>query len=226
MTASLRLDLHVHSRHSPDGRLALATIVEQLGYAGLNGFALTDHNTVAGHPELASLAREYPMYWFIPGVEVSTREGHLLAYGVHALPPIHRPLAETVEWIRAHGGISVLAHPFRWAHGVGRRVAARAAVDGVEAVNGHNAEIANARAELVAARRGLAATGGSDAHDRADVGRAYTEFPVETSSLDDLFAHLRARHTRGAGRPLSVAARIRLGVRTSLLRVSRGFRPI
>ncbi|HYK94131.1 MAG TPA: CehA/McbA family metallohydrolase [Thermoplasmata archaeon] len=226
MTASIRLDLHVHSRHSPDGRASLESLVEQLGFAGLNGFALTDHNTVAGHRRLAELAKQYPMYWFLPGVEVSTQDGHVLAYGVDDVPPVHRPVAETLDWIRAHGGVSALAHPFRWAHGVGRRIAARANADAVETMNGHNAELANARAELVAARRGLTSTGGSDAHYLSELGRAFTEFPVETGSVDDLMAHLRGRHTRGSGNSLSMAQRVRLGVRTGLLRVSRGFRPI
>lgn len=226
MSDTIRIDLHVHSRYSPDGRASLAALVDQIGFAGLNGFALTDHNTLAGHRELAELARANPMYRLIPGVEVSTAEGHLLVYGVDALPPIHHPVAETIEWVRDRGGVSVLAHPFRWAHGVGRRVAERVRADGVETLNGHNAVIANARAELIAARRGQAATGGSDAHDRAELGRAYTEFPADAGSLDDLLGQLRARHTRGSGVSLSFGRRVRLGIRTGLLRAARGFRPI
>ena len=226
MTASIRLDLHVHSQFSPDGRASLELLVDQLGLAGLNGFALTDHNSVAGHRRLAELAKRFPMYWFLPGVEVSTQEGHVLAYGVAEVPPVHRPIAETLDWIRSRGGVSALAHPLRWAHGVGRRIAALSQADAIETMNGHNAELANAGAELIAARRGLASTGGSDAHHVSELGRAFTEFPVETSSVDELLAHLRARHTRGSGTSLTMAARIRLGVRTGLLRVSRGFRPI
>ena len=226
MTATVRLDMHVHSRHSPDGRVPLERWVNQLGYVGLQGFALTDHNSIEGHGRLRELAREYPMYRFLPGVEVSTREGHLLVYGVAERPPVHRPLAETLDWVRARGAVSVLAHPFRWAHGVGRRVADRALADGVEAMNGHNAEIANARAELVAARRNLAATGGSDAHEVRDLGRAFTEFPADVASVDDLLAALRRRSVHGGGTSLSFARRIQLGVRTGLLRAARGFRAI
>ncbi len=226
MTATVRLDLHVHSLHSPDGRVPLEEWVNRLGYAGLQGFALTDHNSIEGHGRLAEIAREYPMYWFLPGVEVSTREGHLLVYGVRELPPVHRSIDETLDWVRARAGVSVIAHPMRWAHGVGRRIAERVTVDGIEALNGHNAEITNARAELLAARRGLAATGGSDAHEVRDLGRAYTEFSSDTSSVDDLLSQLRAHRTRGGGRSLSIGQRIRLGIRTGLLRASRGFRPI
>ncbi len=226
MTATLRLDLHVHSLHSPDGRVPLEAWVNQLGIAGLQGFALTDHNTIDGHRRLAELAREYPMYRFLPGVEVSTREGHLLVYGVEELPPVRRPIDETLDWVRARGALAVLAHPFRWAHGVGRRVAERARADGIEAMNGHNAVIANARAELLAARRGLAETGGSDAHELAELGRAFTEFPIGVGSTEDLLTELRSRHSRGGGTSLTVGRRIRLGIRTGILRAARGFRPI
>jgi predicted metal-dependent phosphoesterase TrpH len=226
MTSEIRLDLHVHSRHSPDSSLALPQIVARIGVVGLHGFALTDHNTIAGHRELAALAREYPSYRFIPGVEVSTREGHLLLYGVSELPPIHRPIVETLDWARAHGAVASIAHPFRWAHGVGRAVASTAPSDALEAINGHNSEITNARAALLAARRKLGETGGSDAHTVPHIGRAFTEFPEDHRSLDDLLDEVRRGRTRALGRSLGAGGRLRVGIRTSLLRVARGFRPI
>ena len=226
MTAEIRLDLHVHSRRSPDSSLTLEQIVARLGVVGLQGFALTDHNSIAGHRDLALLARDYPNYRFVPGVEVSTREGHLLLYGVHELPPIHRPLAETLDWARAHAAVASLAHPFRWAHGVGRALATHAPADALESVNGHNSEIANARAALLAARRTLGETGGSDAHTVAHVGRAFTEFPEDHPNLDDLLEEVRKGRTRALGRSLRLGGRVRLAAWTALLRAGRGFRPI
>lgn len=222
----MRIDLHVHSRWSPDSRLTLEAAVDRLGFAGLSGFALTDHNTIAGHREVRALADRYPMYRFIPGVEVSTREGHLLVYGVEELPPIHAPLTETLDWVRAQGGLAVLAHPFRWSHGVGRTLAETARVDGLETVNGHNALVPNARAELVAARRGLTATGGSDAHDARGIGRTYTEFPEEVRTVEEIMEALHRGHTMPGGRSLAFGERLRLSVRTGLLRAARGFRSI
>jgi predicted metal-dependent phosphoesterase TrpH len=226
MSDGLRLDLHVHSRHSPDSRLTLAQIVDQLGPAGLHGFALTDHNSVAGHFELAALAKQYPRYRLIPGVEVSTREGHLLGFGVAEAPPPYRPVEETVGWITSRGGVAIPAHPCRWSHGIGRKLADRISVPALETMNGHNPEIANARAELIAARRRLGSIGGSDVHELRDLGRAYTEFPRDVDSVDELLAALRAGHSRGAGTSLRIGARVRLAVRTTLLRATRGFRPI
>jgi hypothetical protein len=226
MTEFERFDLHVHSRFSVDSRSRIAAIVEQLGVAGLTGFALTDHNTVAGHPHLKEIAARYPKYVLVPGVEVSTREGHLLVYGVSETPPVHRPLVETLEWVDAHGGVPVLAHPFRWAHGVGRRWAQHAKVAGIETMNGHNGEVANARAELVAARRGLGGTGGSDAHELAEVGTAYTEFPQAVASVEELLEQLRRGQGRGAGRSLLPPRRLGLAIMTFARRVARGFRSV
>lgn len=223
MSDAERIDLHVHSRFSIDGRSRIAAIVEQIGVAGLQGFALTDHNTVGGHPHLKELALRYPRYVLIPGVEVSTREGHVLLYGVTEAPPRHLPIAETLEWADARGAVTVLSHPFRWAHGVGRRLAGTAPVAGIEAMNGHNGEVANARAELLAANRRLPATGGSDAHELAEVGTAYTEFPAGTSTVDEVLEHLRRGQCRPAGRSLPPPQRVRLAVTTLARRAARGF---
>jgi predicted metal-dependent phosphoesterase TrpH len=221
-----RLDLHVHSRYSPDSRLTLEEIAARLPSVGLDGFALTDHNTVAGHGELAALATQFPALLLVPGVEVSTVEGHLLAYGVHEVPPLHRPVTETIAWVHEHGGVTVLSHPFRSSHGVGRKVAESAPVTAIETVNGHNSFRANARAAAVAARRRLAVTGGSDVHELADVGRAYTEFPDGTKSGEDALRALREGRQAAGGHGLSFAEWLRYEVHTALARVRRGFRPI
>jgi predicted metal-dependent phosphoesterase TrpH len=226
MTDGMRLDLHVHSIVSPDSRLTLDAIVARLSYVGLRGFALTDHNSVAGHPALARLAREHPEYRFLPGVEVSTGEGHLLAYGLAEAPPARRSMAETVEWVRAHGGEPVVAHPFRWRHGAGRRVTEGLPVRSIETRNGHNSEIANAKAELLAAQRNLGASGGSDAHDLRDLGRTFTEWPDSPTSLDDLLEAIRRGRTVAGGPSMPFPGRARLATRNTLRFIGRGFRSV
>lgn len=226
MSAPVRLDLHVHSEHSPDGTLPVARLAELAAVAGLTGFALTDHNTIDGHRQLRDLAGSYPSLWLIPGVEVSTREGHLLVYGVEELPPRGRPAEETLRWVRARGGHAIVAHPFRWSHGMGRKVTSRLAADGIEAVNGHNSALANAKAGLLAARRSLGATGGSDAHREGEVGLAFTEFPEGPTRPDELWDEIARGRSVASGRALPLARRIGLATRTLLLRAGRGFRPI
>ncbi|HEV2520339.1 MAG TPA: CehA/McbA family metallohydrolase [Thermoplasmata archaeon] len=222
----MRLDLHVHSARSPDSSLRLGDIVEGLGLNGLQGFALTDHNTIEGHAALREIAARYPNYRFIPGVEVSTAEGHLLVYGTSELPPIRRPLEETLDWTRARGLVTSLAHPLRLAHGVGPTIAARAAVSAIETMNGHNREVPNARAALLASRRGLGETGGSDAHARRELGRAYTEVRDDVADLDELLREIAEGHARALGRSLTGFQGARVSLGNALRRAARGFRAI
>jgi hypothetical protein len=226
MTDVVRVDLHVHSIHSPDSRLTLDEIAARLPYVGLKGFAITDHNSVAAHRELPGLRDRFPVLLIVPGVEVSTREGHVLVYGISELPPARRPIDETLEWVKSRGGISVLAHPFRLAHGVGRRIATVAPVTALETVNGHTSAVGNAKAELTSAQRHLGTTGGSDVHELSDLGRAFTEFSPEISSVEGLLEAIRRGHTAGKGSSLRWRGRLRWSLRTSALRVARGLRPV
>ncbi len=222
----VRLDLHVHSRFSPDSTLSIEAIASNLASRSLTGFALTDHNTVAGHAELARCQARFPNLILVPGVEVSTLEGHLLAYGVTETPPPRRPVVETVDWVQQHGGVPVPAHPFRLSHGVGSAIAETVKVNVIETMNGHNSPRANRSAAAVAARRHLGSTGGSDVHELSDLGRAYTEFPDGIADLSGVLAALRAGTTRAGGGTLGLGGRARTEWRTIVLRLRRGLRPI
>lgn len=221
-----RYDLHLHSRHSPDSLLEVVAIAGHVQALGLAGFALTDHNSVAGHADLARLHRLLPGLVVLPGVEVSAREGHVLAYGVAEAPPKGRPATETVEWVTARGGVAVLAHPFRFWHGVGGSTIDRLSTAGVEVLNGHTSAAANSRAARTAGRPGRPQTGGSDAHALRDIGRAYTETLHPAASEEALLDALRAGEVRAGGRSASMAEAASLAVRSGLRRIARGLRAV
>jgi predicted metal-dependent phosphoesterase TrpH len=226
MTDPLRLDLHVHSVFSPDGRATPAELVARARVSRLDGFALTDHNSAEGIAPLEELARAFPGLRILPGIELSTREGHLLAFGIRTVPARGRPLDETIEWVREQGGEPVPAHPFRWVHGVGASAARRARVGAIEVVNGHTGRARNGKAAALARERGLGGTGGSDAHRVDELGRAVTLFPADLATTDDILEAIRRGRTIGEGASLDRPAQFRSAVRSALLRVRRGFRPV
>ncbi len=75
-------DTHIHSTAS-DGQCAPAQLVRMAKDRGLLGFALTDHDTVAGIAEAQAQAEELD-YPFIAGIELSAQNGeqevHILGY--------------------------------------------------------------------------------------------------------------------------------------------------
>jgi predicted metal-dependent phosphoesterase TrpH len=226
MKPGARLDLHVHSDRSPDSGLALEVIAVRIRAAGLQGFALTDHNTVSGHRALRELARDHPDLLLVPGVEVSTAEGHLLAYGVDVAPPAHRSVADTISFVREHGGEPVLAHPLRLSHGVGAECARRADVRALETRNGQSSPRANRGADQIARDRGLGRTGGSDSHTVGALARAYTVLTDMPSSSDDLLEAIRRGRTTADGSSLDLTGRLRWSLRNAVLRTRRGFRAV
>ncbi len=82
----MAFDLHTHSTCS-DGTTAPAETVALAARAGLDGLALTDHDTTAGWDEAAQACADAGLT-FVPGLELSTEVGgrgvHLLAYFVDA----------------------------------------------------------------------------------------------------------------------------------------------
>src|SRR5690554_5298419 len=130
----LRCDLHVHTRFSRDGESSVEEILRRAEAVGLDAIAITDHDTVEG----ARYALEcHTSVTVIPGTEISTRQGHLLALGVTEPLPAGLDFFETVALARVRGALLILLHPYhRWRHGVGRRLAAGiGAVDAVEVFN-------------------------------------------------------------------------------------------
>jgi predicted metal-dependent phosphoesterase TrpH len=83
------IDLHTHSSVS-DGTEPPAALVRAAAAAGLDGVALTDHDTTSGWDEAAAAVRELPLT-LVPGLELSTRVGyrsvHVLGYLVDPADP-------------------------------------------------------------------------------------------------------------------------------------------
>lgn len=92
-------DLHTHSVHS-DGTTTPTEIAVEAASLGLEGFALTDHDTIVGWDEARAAASAAGLD-FLPGIEITTRHAgrsrHLLGYGVRAgSPELATALAEVV----------------------------------------------------------------------------------------------------------------------------------
>ncbi|MCU4972330.1 PHP domain-containing protein [Halobacteria archaeon AArc-m2/3/4] len=171
------IDFHVHSDDSYDGHEPIELILEHAADIELDGVVITDHDEIEESLRAAELAPEYGLVG-IPGVEVSTRHGHLLAIGVEERPDPGQPFMETVETVRELGGIAIVPHPFqRSRHGV-----RKGRIEDADAIEVYNSMLftgyRNRRARTFARRRDYPEIGSSDAHYLPNVGRAYTDILV------------------------------------------------
>lgn len=111
-------DFHGHTLHS-DGSLPVAAVAALARSAGLDVMAITDHNTVAHHAELAATGRRLGI-GLLPGQEVTTDAGHANAFGPIGWVDFRRPPAEWATAVSADGGLLSINHPLggdcSWRH--------------------------------------------------------------------------------------------------------------
>ncbi|MBM3948210.1 MAG: PHP domain-containing protein [SAR202 cluster bacterium] len=172
----IRADFHIHTRYSPDSDMPLKTLVARCLKAGLGCIAVTDHNTIEGALETARIAP----FTVIIGEEVKSSGGEII--GLFLKERIAKNLTplETVQAIKAQGGLVSIPHPF---DGFRRNVITSAALaevlphtDIIEGFNARNTfQSANRRAQELARQRGIPVSAVTDSHTPHEVGRTYTE---------------------------------------------------
>lgn len=212
----MKLDLHVHTTASPDGITTPRQAVRAAIRRGLDGIAVTDHNTNAAVAAVRAAAPDG--FIVIAGAEYSTDCGHVLALFCEELASgLTRDgqgcvrLTELAVFVRERRGLLVAAHPYS-----GRRKLPDALIelsDGLESLNARELSRdpgSRERVEALALKSGLFITGGSDAHVSMEIGRAYTEFPssVEFPDSADLRESLKSGLCTARGRPGRAAYRL------------------
>lgn len=104
-------DLHIHSLYSFDATTTVRAILKHAADVGLDVIAVTDHDDIRGSLEAQQLAPQYGIE-AIPGAEVSTSDGHLVALFIKTLPPAGMSMIDTLIHIGEQGGVAIAPHPF------------------------------------------------------------------------------------------------------------------
>jgi len=196
-----QLDLHVHTRYSPDGLCTVERAVEAARAKGLSGIAIADHDAISGHQEAKKFSRDG--FLAIPGMEVSSADGHIVALGISELIPKGLPADETVGLIKKQGGVAIAAHPFA----PGRRTGLvyRAKFDAIEGLNARALFLSNPLAQRFAVKNKIPMVAGSDAHRCDEIGLAYTLVDCELK-LDSILDAIRRGGTSISGGTLPVSS--------------------
>jgi hypothetical protein len=187
-----RGDLHMHSGHS-DGSCAtksgsqrapcpLFLTLDAAADRGLDFVAVTEHNTVSHVRELTALQPYFDRLLLIPGMEITTFQGHANAFNVREPVDFRVGSAQVPDWnallaaVAKQGAIVSINHPNapsgEACMGCGwtaQPAADMSRIQSVEVVNGNDVESRTAglpfwERQLQLGHR-LTAIGGSDTHD-------------------------------------------------------------
>jgi predicted metal-dependent phosphoesterase TrpH len=187
-------DLHIHTIYSYDGTASVPAVLARARHVGLDVIAITDHDEIKGALQAFELAPEFGVE-VIPGIEITTAEGDLLALFVTERIEPGLPLIETIVKVGEAGGICIAPHPM--ARGMGMKSLSAASIIqalqhpeagriliGIETYNATALDREgnlNAQA-LLAEHPGIAQVGNSDAHILQAIGSGATDFPGSTAA--------------------------------------------
>jgi len=198
-------DLHVHTIYSYDGTATVSSVLRRARQIGLDVVAITDHDEIRGALQAEQLAPQFGIR-VIPGAEITTSEGHLLALNIQTLIPAGLSLTETVRRVGEQGGFCIAPHP--GAGGLRMKSLSITSIYRVLqdqeiqhillGIETYNATVLDRKSNLVAQigakRLDVAPVGSSDAHVLAAIGLGTTVFPGNT--ISDLVTALWMRDTR------------------------------
>jgi hypothetical protein len=192
---------------------------------GINCLAVTEHNNIEG----ALAVQRIAPFKVIIAEEVKTTDGELTGLFLKETIPPNLTPEETIERIKAQGGLVALPHPFDRVRREPLRADARERIlphlDVIEVFNSRTTfRSDNERARRLAEELGLPMGAGSDAHSPWELGTAYVEMPDFDGPQEFLEA---LRQGRIVGRPanplvhvISTVAKLRwrLGLRPKPVR--------
>jgi predicted metal-dependent phosphoesterase TrpH len=206
----LKIDLHVHTTGSSDAFIdpeQLPTIVKE---RGLDGVAITNHDA---YTEVTSSEAI-----ILPGIEVSTRQGHIIGLGVSRTIEKGQSADETISTIQHVGGVAVVPHPFDPISPCVNPIKLKSKPEAIEVINADALFFGlNTRyAKRIANQLGLPMVAGSDSHIPETVGDAYTLIETDSKNISDILNAIRAGSVQPVGGPTTFGKK--------LLKVSRTLR--
>jgi predicted metal-dependent phosphoesterase TrpH len=200
----IKADLHVHTTYSRDSVITPKELVFCAKRRGLAAVAVTDHNEVEGALAIAKQTD----FLIIPGIEVSSLNGHIVGLSMNEVIPRGLSADKTVDLIHKAGGIAIACHPFAlFKRSIGKHVSVK--FDAVEAINASAFPFRRAtrQAHKLAERLKLPKVAGTDAHYAPVIGQAYTLIDAE-ANVEAIIKAIVNGKCEPAGTAMSLAMRL------------------
>jgi predicted metal-dependent phosphoesterase TrpH len=212
-----RADIHLHTKYSglahigflrfPESVSDPKDVVRTAKANGLDSICVTDHNSIKGAIIAREFAKQYDGVNVIVGEEISTAEGEVIGLFLNEPVPKDLSAAESVDRIKAQGGLVIAPHPFSLHVPALGLLVDKLPIDGLEVLNaGHVDTYSNNKALEHAQSGQWALVGGSDSHSLRSIGCAYTEF--DGHGPEDLRKAILNKTTVAGGERMSMIQNI------------------
>jgi predicted metal-dependent phosphoesterase TrpH len=205
----LKIDLHVHTWYS-DSTGSVREVLEVAQRKGLDGIAITDHHTLRGAYEAL---QENNGLVVVPGAEIETTQGELLALGIRYPIPKRLPITEAIRRIHTQKALAIIPHPtVPFLSTSKEKELEKLNIDGLEAfsaVTPLSRHFLIKNMEL-ARRLKLPVTAGSDSHSPETVGDAYTMIYSKSKRLSDILDAIRLGQTFIGGSPSTLKFKLKM----------------
>lgn len=188
----LKAELHCHSQgfrlfYFPWFYDSVQTVEEIIAKAlelNIKILSITDHDSLIGYWKAKEFVEKYKIdIILVPGCEIGTKKGHILAYGIKTEIKSKLGLEETILQIHQQGGIAIAAHPFG-PMGI-KRMVNKVEIDGLE-FGSLMTKKWNSKAVKMAEKLKKTLIAGSDAHRTEDIGSGMTLFPPSIKNWEEV----------------------------------------
>ncbi|MGD9898727.1 MAG: PHP domain-containing protein [Calditrichaceae bacterium] len=196
------LDVHVHTYQSFDGTSDMETLLLTAYKKGFGAIVITDHDyfddshqAIAAAERLkaaGNLPREFVV---IPGMEISSRDGHILGLYIKSYIAHGLTAEQTIDEIHRQGGLAIAPHPYQPDFGVGGKLVKNLAFDGM-VVTGMGPEFRMSLSLAEDVNDRMAIFMDSDTHvENGLAWMGYTAVHSDDQSSDGVYRAIQERKT-------------------------------
>jgi predicted metal-dependent phosphoesterase TrpH len=199
----MKCDLHIHTFYSYDSNASPKEIVDKAIKEGINCIAITDHSEIKGALEAMEYAKGKPIL-IIPGIEIKSKGGDILALNIKEKIPDKISTKETIRKIKELGGFVVIPHPFGFfCKFQGNLKELVKEIDAIEVLNCSIFGRGNKIAQKFAKENNIPFTVGSDSHFSNFIGKGYLEIEGENLSIEEVIEKIKKKEGKGVGKEAS-----------------------
>jgi len=171
-------EIHCHSKSTKlsyfpwfyDSVMTVDQIIETCLAKNILILAITDHDSLGGYWKAKKIIEDRKLnIILVPGMEISTKQGHVLGYGIEKEVGPNLSPEKTIDLIHKQGGIAIAAHPYLPFFSLNNKIL-ELKFDAFEGYNSAATKSANVKSVNSANKMALPITAGSDAHSISGLG--------------------------------------------------------